>query len=163
MNRFSRAAAVAAVMATALLGAAAGTATSTKVVPFTAKYSGTAVVKLVDNVAYITATGTGTGTLLGAGKISGKGTGDSSARPCVPFGGPGTLTGTAGTKLTFKVLLGSQGCGDEEGEVFSVSGRISIVSGAGKLAKAKGSLKFVGVYDRGKGTFSVKFIGSLTV
>ncbi len=51
-------------LATTLAGAAlAGTATKTKVVTFSAKYSGTAVTKVTDNIADISATGTGTGTL----------------------------------------------------------------------------------------------------
>ena len=37
-----------------------------------------------------------------------------------------------------------------------------VVKGFGKLANARGKLKITGVYDRGKGTFSVKFAGTLT-
>lgn len=143
--------------------ASAGTSASTKTLAFSAKYSGKAVVKVTDNVADISASGTGKGTVIGAGRISGTGKGDSSARPCVPFTGLGTMTGTGRTKLTFRVVSGSRGCGDEEGQVFSISGRAVVVKGAGKLAKAKGSLKLTGIYDRGHGTFSVKFTGALTV
>jgi hypothetical protein len=144
--------------------ALAGTTGQTKIVPFTAKYAGTAVVKVTDNIADITATGAGTGTLIGASKITGKGTGDTSQQPCVPFTGPGTMVATKGTtKLLFKVAPGSTGCGDEGGEVFSITGRATTVKGTGKLAKAKGSLKLTGVYDRGKGTFAVKFTGKLTI
>ena len=141
--------------------ASAGTSASTKKVPFTAKYAGKAVVKVNDNVADISASGAGSATKLGAGKILGKGKGNTAVRPCIPFTGLGTMTG-AGGKLTFKVVTGSTGCGDEEGQVFSLSGRATVVKGTGKLARAKGSLKMTGVYDRGKGTFSVKFTGMLT-
>ena len=72
------------------------------------------------------------------------------------------MTGTGGTKLTFKVVSGTRGCGDEAGEVFSLTGRATVISATGKLAKAKGSLKLTGVYDRGHGTFTVKFTGTLT-
>jgi hypothetical protein len=58
---------------------------------------------------------------------------------------------------------GSQGCGDEAGEVFSVTGRIIVTGGAGTYKKAKGNLKITGIYDRSKGTFSVKLTGKLTV
>lgn len=150
-----------AVAAVAVATASALATTSTKIVPFTAKYSGTAVVKVTDQVADISATGTGTGTLVGAGKIAGTGKGDASQQPCVPFNGPGSLTGTGG-KLLFTVIAGSQGCGDESGEVFSIVGKAKVTKGTGKLLKAKGTLKFTGVYDRGAGTFSVKFKGSLT-
>lgn len=150
----------AAVLATSALGGETGSA---KVLKFTAKYSGTAVVKVTESVADISATGTGTGTVIGASTISGHGIGDTEQQPCVPFTGPGTMEAANGTKLMFTVLAGSQGCGDEQGQVFSVSGRAKVTKGAGKLAKARGTMKFTGVYDRGAGTFSVKFTGSLTL
>jgi hypothetical protein len=150
-------------MTAAIAGvASAGTSASTKTVAFSAKYSGKAVVNATDTVATITANGAGTGKVIGAGKVSGKGKANTAERPCVPFTGLGTMTGTGGTKLTFKVVSGTRGCGDEEGQVFSLSGRATVVSATGRLAKAKGSLKLTGVYDRGHGTFTVKFTGTLT-
>jgi hypothetical protein len=159
-------AAAAGVIATAALAAgaaaaatSAGTATA---VPFTAKYAGTAVVRVDGNVADITANGVGKGTPIGAGKVTGKGTGDSSVQPCVPFTGTGALIGAGKTKLTFKVVPGSSGCGDESGQVFSISARATVIKGYGKLANVRGKLKITGVYDRGKGTFTAKFAGTLT-
>ena len=149
-----------AVVAGAAVAADSGVTATT--IPFTAKYAGTAVVRVDGNVADITANGPGKGTLLGAGKITGKGTGDSSVQPCVPFTGTGTMTGLAKTKLLFKVVSGSRGCGDESGQVFSISAKATVVKGTGKLANVRGKLKITGVYDRGKGTFSVKFAGTLT-
>jgi hypothetical protein len=137
--------------------------TTAKIIAFTASYSGTAVVQVNESVADISATGTGKGTVIGASKITGVGKGDSSVQPCVPFTGPGTMAAANGTKLMFTVIAGSQGCGDEAGQVFSISGKAKVTKGAGKLKKARGTLKFSGVYDRGQGTFSVKFKGSLTV
>lgn len=142
--------------------AAAGTSLKPKPVPFTAKYSGTASAQVTDQVADISATGKGTGTILGAATITGQGKGDASAQPCVPFTGPGSMVGTKGTKLLFTVIAGSQGCGDEGGHVFSVSGKAKVTGGSGKFAKARGTLKFTGVFDRDQGTFSVKFTGTLT-
>ncbi len=156
------AAAIAAVAAALLLVGSAFAASTAKVVTFAASYSGTATTKVTDGVADIAAKGTGTGTLLGKGTLTGTGKGDASAQPCVPFSGPGALVGTGGSKLLFTVISGSQGCGDEGGHVFSVSGKAKVTKGLGKLAKAKGTLKFTGVYDRDAGTFSVKFKGSLT-
>jgi hypothetical protein len=147
-------------LALAALAPAGGAATS-KSVAFSASYSGTAAVQVNGDIANISANGTGTGT-LGAGKITGTGTGDSTQQPCVPFSGPGSMSGTAGTKLMFTVASGSQGCGDEQGQVFSVAGKANVTKGTGKLAGAHGTLKFTGVYDRGAGTFSVKFKGTLT-
>jgi hypothetical protein len=148
-------------VAAVAVATASALATTSKLVPFAAKYSGTAVVQVNDQVADITATGKGTGTLLGTGKIAGTGKGDTSQQPCVPFTGPGSLVGTGG-KLLFTVIAGSTGCGDEGGQVFSIVGKAKVTKGTGKLLKAKGTLKFTGVYDRGAGTFSVKFKGTLT-
>jgi hypothetical protein len=150
-----------AVALAALVVAGAALAGAAKKVPFAGKYAGTAVTKVTDNVADITANGTGTGSLIGAGKITGKGTGDSSVQPCVPFTGTGAITGAKGT-IQFKVIPGSTGCGDEGGQVFSITARATVLKATGALAKAKGSLKFTGVYDRGAGTFSVKVAGTLT-
>ena len=95
-----------------LAGIAATVAFAATTVPFTAKYAGTAVTKATDNVVDITANGKGTGTLIGLGKITGAGKGDSSQQPCVPFTGLGKMSGPGGT-ITFKVNPQSSGCGDE--------------------------------------------------
>ena len=143
--------------------AAAATSTATvKAFPFTAKYAGTAVVKVDETVANISANGAGKGTLLGVGKVTGKGTGNTAEQPCIPFTGVGTMTGTLKTKLVFKVVPSSSGCGDEAGQVFSINARATVVKGYGKLVNAHGKLKITGTYDRGKGTFAVKFAGTLT-
>jgi hypothetical protein len=152
-----------AVVATSVAVATAGATTpKPKTVAFSASYSGTAAAQVTDNIADITATGSGTGTLLGASKITGAGKGDSSVQPCVPFTGPGSMTGPGG-KLGFTVVSGSSGCGDEQGQVFSISGKAKVTTATGKLKKAKGTLKFTGVYDRNAGTFTVKFKGTLTL
>ena len=142
-------------------GALASTTRDTATIAFTGRYAGTAVTKITDSVVAISATGTGKGTIIGAGKLTGAGTGDSSQQPCVPFGGTGKLTGVAATTILFRVVSTSKGCGDEEGQMFSLSGKAVVVKATGKLAKAKGTLKFTGLYNRGAGTFSVKFTGSL--
>ena len=130
--------------------------------PFKASYAGTAVVRVDGNVADITANGAGKGTPIGVSKVTGKGKGDSSVQPCVPFTGTGALIGAGKTKLTFKVVPGSSGCGDESGQVFSISAKATVIKGYGKLANVRGKLKITGVYDRGKGTFTAKFTGTLT-
>jgi len=142
-------------------GAFAATTVTKTLVPFTAKYSGTAVTKQTDNTVAITANGTGKATLIGVGKVTGLGTGDSSVQPCVPFNGTGSMRGPYGV-ITFKVNPGTAGCGDDAGQVFSISGKAAVIKATGKLAKAKGILKMTGVYDRSSGAFSVKFSGSLT-
>jgi hypothetical protein len=149
-----------AVVVAALAAATAASALVPKNIPFTAKYAGQASAKVDGNVADLSATGTGVGTLIGAGKITGAGTGDSSQQPCVPFGGTGSMTGAKGT-IAYKLTTGSNGCGDEGGHVFTVSGHALVLKATGTLAKAKGTLKFTGIYNRDDGTFSVKFAGTL--
>ena len=132
----------------------AGTAvagTTAKKLPFTANYKGTATTKIADNVVTINASGAGKGTFVGASKISGLGMGDSSSSPAFPSPAPGQITGTGGTKLTFKVTPGSSACGDEKGEIFSITGHATVLKGTGKLAKAKGTLKLTGTFDHTTG------------
>lgn len=162
MQKLRTASAVAAAgVAAALVAGSALAGTTVKIIPFTASYAGTASVQVADQVANIAANGKGTAVLVGAGTITGAGKGDASQQPCVPFTGPGKITGAKGT-IAFTVLTGSTGCGDEGGQVFSISGKAKVVKATGTLAKAKGTLKFTGVYDKGAGTFTVKFKGSLT-
>lgn len=152
------------ILVTALLALAIASAAATAVkkpIVFTGKYAGTATTQAADNVVTITANGTGAGTKIGSGKVTGKGTGNSSVQPCVPFTGTGTITGAKGT-LTFKVNPGSSGCGDEAGQLFSVSGKATVLKGTGLLAKRKGTLRMSGTFDRSSGAFTVKFTGSLT-
>ncbi len=151
--------AVAAVALAAVTAVSALAATPRKI-SFTGKYSGTASTLANGNSVAITATGTGTATLIGAGKLTGSGTGDSSQQPCVPFGGTGSMTGPGGT-ITYKLLSGASSCGDEGGHTFAVKGYIAVVKATGKLAKARGTLKFTGVYSHDDGSFSVKFVGFL--
>jgi hypothetical protein len=130
------------------------------VVAFTGHYAGKASVQISGNVATISAKGTGKGTLLGAGSMTGLGTGDSSQQPCVPFGGTGKITGPGGT-ITFKLLSGASGCGDEGGHTFAIVAHLTVLKATGKLAKAKGTLKITGTYNHDDGSFSVKVFGSL--
>jgi hypothetical protein len=145
----------------ALVAAAGASALASKTVAFSGTYKGQASTKVDGNTATIAATGTGKGT-IGAGKIVGNGTGDSSQQPCVPFGGTGTITGTLGT-IAYKLTPGASGCGDEGGHTFTVTAHLTVVKTTGKLlAKAKGTLKLTGVYNHDDGSFSVKVSGNLT-
>ena len=103
---------------------------------------------------------TGAGVPIGAGTITGVGTGDATQQACNAWGGTGLLKGTKGS-IAFKMLPGTQGCGDDQGNVFSLSGYAVVTKATGKLAKAKGKLKVTGTYDRGAGTFTAKFTGKL--
>jgi len=152
---------IALVLAGGMLAAGTALATTSTKIAFTAKYAGTALTKVTDNVVDISATGTGKGTVIGVGKVSGKGTGDTSQQPCVPFGGTGRMTGIALTTITFRVTTVSKGCGDESGQTFSLVGKAVVLKATGKLKNAKGTLKFTGTFNRGDGSFTVKFFGTL--
>ena len=158
MNLFGRTFVGGAVFLAAAL--TASSALAAKPIVITGKYVGTASTQVDGNTATISAAGTGAVTLLGKGKITGAGTGDSSVQPCVPFAGTGKITGVNGT-ISYKLLPGAAGCGDEGGHVFSVKAKFTVLKATGKLAKAKGTLLMTGVYDRDDGTFSVKLTGTL--
>jgi hypothetical protein len=144
----------------AALVAAAAVAAPTKSIPIAGNFAGTASTKVDGSTVNIAANGTGKLALIGAGTIQGAGTGDSSQQPCVPFAGTGTIKGAKGV-ISYKVLPNASGCGDEGGHVFSVKGNMQVTKATGALAKAKGVLRFTGVYSRDDGTFSVKLTGTL--
>ena len=91
------------------------------------------------SVVDITANGAGKGTPIGVSKVTGKGKGDSSAQPCVPFIGTGALVGLGKTKLTFKVVPGSSGCGDRRPGL-QHRAKATVIKGYGKLANVRGKL-----------------------
>ena len=150
-----------AIFVAAAVTASSALAATPKPVLISGKYAGNASTKVEGDVVTISALGTGSATLLGKGKITGAGTGDSSQQPCIPFGGTGTITGIVGTKITYKLLPGASSCGDEGGHVFSVKTKLTVVKATGKLLKAKGILTITGVYNRDDGTFSIKLFGTL--
>jgi len=150
-----------AVVALTAVTAASALAAAPKKIAFAGKYSGTATTKVDGNTATIAANGTGTGTQIGSGSITGLGTSDTSQQPCIPFTGTGKMTGSGGT-ITFKVLSGSSGCGDEGGHNFTITSKLAVLSATGKLAKAKGTLRMTGTYSHDDGSFSVKVSGTLT-
>jgi hypothetical protein len=149
-----------AALAAALLATSAFAA-PTKSIPISGTFAGTASTKIDGSTATIAANGSGKLGALGAGKIVGNGTApDTTQQPCTPFGGTGKLS-VKGSVLAFTVPQSSSGCGDEGGHIFSIKGVFQVTKVTGTLAKAKGSIRFTGVYDRDGGTFSVKLTGTL--
>ncbi len=149
-----------------LVGGGAFAATSAtpkpKPIAFVGAYAGTASYQQNDTTVALTANGTGTGTLIGAGKITGTGVANTAGQPaCVPFTGTGKVTGPGGT-IIFKVIPGTSGCGDQAAENFTISGKATLLKATGKLLKRKGLLRMTGTYDKTSGAFTVKFRGSLT-
>ncbi len=164
--RFTISAAAFALIAALVAGAALGAGPAqknvkpTKPVVFTATFSGQASSKLDGTTANLAANGTGTASLIGAAKITGTGTADSSVQPCPPFGGTGSIVGAKGT-IQFTVVTGAKGCGDDGGHNFSLVGYLGVTKATGALANKKGQLRFTGNYDRDGGTFSLKLTGTL--
>ena len=152
----------AAVLASAIVIPAATASTHVTPTKFalSGSYSGTASNKVDGSNVALSASGKGTMKLIGAGAITGSGTADSSQQPCSPFGGTGSITGAKGT-IAFSVVSGSKGCGDEGGHTFSLVGYFNVTKATGLIAKAKGQLRFTGVYDRDAGTFQIKVAGTL--
>lgn len=162
MSRFRKSAAVALVVAAAGVITASAFAGGTAKTAFRASFSGKAVVRVNGSHADITsAQAKGTGVPIGKATLSGVGAGNNSD-PCPLWGGNATITTKTG-KLKFAVApIAGSACTDEEGQQFSLAGRATFKGGTGKYKKAKGTFKFSGSYNRGTGTFSVKFVGTLT-
>ena len=140
-----------------LLGSAiANGAAGVKIVNFSAKYNGTATVKVTGEVVDSIAA-KGTGTAFDRGTITGLGKGEAKQQPCNNWGGTGVLKGTKGT-ITFKTP--APGCGDEEGNFFSTSpGRRH--EGHRQARQGKREPEGDGEPDRAAGTFTAKFTGKL--
>ena len=150
-------------LAALLVGSAiASGAASVKIINFSAKYSGTATVKVTGEVVdSIAAKGTGTGVPIGKGTITGLGKGEAKPQPCNNWGGTGVLKGTKGT-ISLQDARRHPGVWRRGRATSSASPADAIVTKAtGKLAKAKGNLKVTGSYDRAAGTFTAKFSGKL--
>jgi hypothetical protein len=142
-----------------------------KAVSFSGHYKGNAAL-LIDNgaVTISSVTGKGTGTLVGASTISGKGTSSSSAQ-CDPFTGTGTIAGAA-AKLSLKVVESkSSGCSSGESGPVTVTftGLAQVTGGTAKAKGASGSLKFNGSLKLGgtsgsqNGSYTVVLTGKLTL
>jgi hypothetical protein len=173
VNRFWISSALVAAFAVAALvtgSALAGGGSAKVAAPFRGTYAGKAVVRVTGQTADITAAATGPARILGKSRIAGtlgrsrllgKGTG-SSSDPCPLFGGIGSITAAKGSKLNFTIPpAGGSGCTDEEGQLFSLSGRATVTGGTGKYVRTKGVLRFSGGFNRGTGAFTVAFTGTL--
>ena len=152
----------AALTAALLTSAALAAKPKPKTVVFAGSYTGNATTNMNGTSGTVTANGTGTGTMIGSSKLSGNGP-VTQQQPCALFSGPGQLVAANGAKIVFTVKPGAQGCGSDSDNTVTLSGYALVNGGSGKFAKAKGTLKFTGVYDRGGGAFNVKFAGKLTV
>lgn len=131
---------------------------------FNATYNGQAAVKQSGSAINILVSGVaGSGNLIGSSTLDGQGVGNSNAKPCPTFGGDGSMT-AGGDKLTFHVNETSTGCADDNDQnQITIKGTANVTGGAGKFAKAKGTLGFNGTFDRQKGALSVTFTGNVSL
>lgn len=151
------------IAALALAAVLAGTALAAHTIAFKGSYAGKVTEKVNGQAVTALASGAGSGTLIGKGKLTGTVTATTANPPCSPINGPGTITGPAG-KMKLTVVTPSRGCAASETEQDSitVSGTAKVNGGTLKFKKARGSLHFSGHYDRKTGTFNVKLTGKLT-
>jgi hypothetical protein len=141
----------------------AATALASSSVSFTGNYAGKVTEKVDGQTVTALASGAGSGTLVGRGKLSGTVTGTTANPPCSPLSGPGTITGPKG-KLKITVVSTSRGCAASEDDQDSItlSGTAKVTGGTLKFKRARATLHFGGHYDRKSGSFNVKLTGKLT-
>ena len=156
-----------AAVATALAvtaGSALAAPPKPKTVTFKGQYAGH-VTEKVDgqNVTALTA-GTGTGTAVGKGKLTGTVQATTANPPCSPLSGTGWITGPKAKLKVTVVSPTSQGCAasQEDQNNITVSGNAKVTGGTLQFKKAKGAIHFSGSYDRSTGAFSIKLTGRLT-
>jgi hypothetical protein len=131
---------------TAKAASAARTSFNFKTVVFSGHYHGDASL-LINNgsVTISSVAGKGTGTILGASTVVGKGSSSASAQ-CDPFTGKGSLTGSKG-KIDLTVTESkSSGCSSGESGPITVTfqGVAVATGGTGTASGATGSLNFKG-------------------
>lgn len=151
------------IAALAVAAIVAGTALAAHSVAFKGSYAGKVTEKVDGQTVTALASGAGSGTVIGKGKLTGTVKATTANPPCSPINGPGTITGLAG-KLKLTVVTPSRGCAASETEQDSitVSGTAKVNGGTLKFKNARGSLHFSGHYDRKTGVFNVKLTGTFT-
>lgn len=97
----------------------------------------------------IQADASGSGTPIGAGRLTDIGIGNSDAKPCPVFTGDGQITAASGDKLTFTVDPNSAGC--------PVDGDENAVNPNGFAKVTGGTLKVVGDFNRKAGSLSMQW------
>jgi hypothetical protein len=145
-----------------LAGSAVATAASAKTVPFKGSYAGRAIVRASGDTAALSATGVGTGTVIGKGTLTGTGIG-ANQEPCPVFSGKGTMTGKTG-RINFTVMQGATSCpGASDSDPNVLKGTVKVVGGTGVFKTAKGTLTLGGTYSRATGKYAATFSGKLTM
>jgi hypothetical protein len=150
------------ISALALTAIVAGTALAAQSTAFKGSYAGKVTEKVSGQAVTALASGAGSGTVIGKGKLTGTVNATTADPPCSPLNGPGKISGPAGTlKLT---LVAARGCAasEQDQDSINVAGNAKITGGTLKFKKARGTLRFSGHYDRKSGSFNVKLTGTLT-
>jgi hypothetical protein len=150
--------AVALLAAGAALAATSSTTLVTKV--FKASYAGTAATIVNDSNVSGTATGKGTGTIVGASKIVGKIAGAGS-EGCSTWGGTSTVKSAKGTLKLAVASTKGQACSSDQ-QAFTLHGSAKVTGGTLAFRHARGPLTFTGTFDRAGGHFTLKLAGKIT-
>ena len=155
--------AVAIGLAALVAGTAVAATPKPKTITFKGSYAGQVTEKVDGSNVTALTSGTGTGSVIGKGKLTGSVTATTANPPCSPLAGTGTLGGPKG-KLKVTVLSTSHGCAASETDQnnISVSGTVKVTGGTLLFRKAKGTIHFSGAYDRKSGAFNIKLTGKLT-
>jgi len=139
------------------ISAGAALAATTALHPYKATFSGRVTEKVVGDLVSGTVAGTGSAGTL-AGTVKG-----SQANACSPLSGPGTIKSGKNTLKIQVITQKSRACAvsEDDKDHINVTGKVKVLGGTGKYARAGGVLAIKGTYNRSTGTFSVKFLGSI--
>jgi hypothetical protein len=148
----------------ALAAVLAGTALAAHTVAFKGSYVGKVTEKVDGQAVTALASGAGSGTVVGKGRLTGTVTSTTANPPCSPLNGPGTISGPAGKLKLTVVSTTSRGCAasEEDQDSINIAGNAKVNGGTLKYKQARGTLHFSGHYDRKSGSFNVKLTGKFT-
>jgi hypothetical protein len=149
-------AAVVLVLATAVIGTAAGTRTR----EFVAVYTGHGTGQVSGTSASGQATAVGSASFIGKGTLAGSAIGTFTSQTCVVFSGSATLSGSSGTLRL--AAHNANACASGDASSVSFSGSAAIKGGTGTLAGAHGTLSFTGTYTAQTGGVTITFRGRIS-
>lgn len=152
------------IAALAVAAVVAGTALAAHSIAFKGSYTGKVTEKVDGQAVTALASGAGSGTVIGKGKLTGTVKATTANPPCSPLSGPGAISGPAGKLKLIVVSTTSRGCAasEEDQDSINISGNAKVNGGTLKFKTARGTLHFSGHYDRKTGVFNVKLTGKLT-
>jgi hypothetical protein len=136
-------------------------ALATRNYAFSASYTGHGRGGVSGTRAFVSATATGRGSIIGRGTLTGSARGVFTSQRCVLFGGRAVLKGRHGSiKLAARR---AQACaGNTDANDVSFSGSAQVTGGTSTFAGARGTLSFAGTYRRQSGAVRISFRGRIS-